>query len=346
MYLFFLIQFFLLSTTPLVSEELSIPGNLHSYCKEAIDEVINEYFRDTPRSEIIITPLLGGHSNTCLKITINTRNYVLRIKDKETSLTSLKRELYAMQEGMNIGIAPQIFYISKDLRAVLMDFVETNTATILQTKEPENCAKIANTIRQAHNTKKNPYVEESINEAAVAVFLELAQIPKISPQVNEAIELMWEYTKQLDEMDSDKVNIHGELNPRNIFLSNSGAIFIDWEYTGWEDPFFDLSYLALRLDYDAIDEKFLLESYLQRTPTFMDLERYYLTKKIHLSQLCIYFNYFSLKFNEDQKNLDESSPLKNWSYYMKIFSDQEDETVCLAQFYYDLAKVCLNSAKE
>jgi hypothetical protein len=77
----------------------------------------------------------------------------------------------------------------------------------------------------------------------------------------------------------------------------------------------------------------------------MEWQRYDLTKKIHLSQLCIYFNYFSLKFNKDQEDLNDSS-LKCWSYYMKIFSDKQDETTCLAQFYYDLAKVCLSLAKE
>lgn len=338
---FFLIQVFLLSTIYLTSGECK----LSSHCEHLIDEVINNYFVDIPRNEIAISHLTGGHSNTCLKITSNANTYVLRIKDKETSEMSLKRELYAMLEGANIGIAPPIRYVSKDLKAILMDYVGADTVMLKQAKEPENCAKIANTIRKAHTIPKNPYIEESINDTAMSVFLEIVNTPKINAQLNEAKELMWEYTKKLDTFESCNVNVHGELNSRNIFLTNNGAIFIDWEYTGWEDPFFDLSYLSLRLDYDANDEKLLLENYLQRTPSQRDLERYYLTKKIHLAQLCIYFNYFSLKFNPERKDLDDSIPQQNWTYYMTVFSDQKDDEEGLAQFYYDLAKICLNLAK-
>lgn len=340
-YLFFLFQIFLLSTMYLTSEECK----LSSHCEYLIDEVIDHYFADIPRNEITISNLPGGHSNTCLKITSNTNAYVLRIKDKETSEISLKRELYAMLEGANIGIAPPIRYVSKDLKAVLMDYIEANTITLKQAKDPKNCAEIANTIRKAHTIQKNPYVEESINDMAISVFLEIANTPKISAQLNEAKKLMWEHTKKLDAFKSCSVSTHGELNSRNIFLTNNGAIFIDWEYTGWEDPFFDLSYLSLRLDYDENDEKLLLENYLQYPPSSQDLERYYLTKKIHLAQLCIYFNYFSLKFNPDRKDLDDSTPQQNWSYYMTVFSDQQDDEEGLAQFYYDLAKICLNLAK-
>lgn len=341
-----LIQVFLLSTACLASNEIPLLEELPVQCERLLSEVLDGYFTDIPRNEISITRLTGGHSNTCLKIEARSQTYVLRIKDKETSQISLKRELYAMHEGMNLGIAPQILYVSNDLNAVLMDYIGPHTLTLAQAKEPVNCVEIANTIRKVHGIPKNPYVDESINDSALSVYYEIVNTPSIKTQLDTAVELMEAYTKKLDGMEACKVNTHGELNSRNIFMTDTGAIFIDWEYTGWEDPFFDLSYLALRLDYSQNEEMLLLESYLQHPPASEDLERYSLTKKIHLSQLCIYFHYFSLKFNQDQLVLDDSTPLRDLSYYMKIFSDQDDNEENLAQFYYDLARLCLELAKE
>ncbi len=320
--------------------------SLPTCCHESLNDVLSNYFPDVSRNEISITPLIGGHSNTCLKICTPTQCYVLRIKDKDASEKSLKRELFAMQEAANLGIAPQVFYVSPDNRAILMDFIEGDTATIAQMKLSENCARVADTLRKAHTIKKNPYFEEDSNETAANVYSAICENQKIRAQLDEALKLMWKYNEKLQKFNSCKVNIHGELNSRNIFITDKNVIFIDWEYTSWEDPFSDLSYLALRLDYDANQELLLLKSYLQHMPSADELERYYLTKKINFAQLCIFFHYFSLKFNQDNKDLDDRVPLKNWSYYMSLFSDQPDDEQSLAQFYYDLARCCLNYARE
>src|SRR5690348_5847039 len=65
-------------------------------------EVIEKYFTHVPRDQIEIVPLMGGHSNTTLKVSTKTSDYALRIKDKDTSHHNLERELYAMEEGMRL----------------------------------------------------------------------------------------------------------------------------------------------------------------------------------------------------------------------------------------------------
>lgn len=331
----------LLSAMPLSSEGSQLP----SHCEPLIDEVIANFFPDTPRDQIEIAPLTGGHSNTSLKVTAPSGTYALRIKGDANTELSLKRELYAMTEAARIGIAPAVRYVSQDLKAMLMDFVEGNTVKLMEAKDPANCAKIANTIRKAHSTARNPYVDESINDPAMSVYEDLANFPWIISQLNEAKDLMWEYTRQLDAYDTTKVNIHGELNSRNIFLTQNGAIFIDWEYAGWEDPFFDLSYLAIRMAYTPQEEWVLLENYLQHPPAQNEIDRYYLTKKIHLAQLGIYFHGFSLIFNPERKVLSHTTAEHDWLYYMKTFSDQADDEEGLAQFYYDMAEFCLKMAR-
>lgn len=333
---------FFLATNHLWSHECSPL----SHSEEIILEVLENYFSDVSRDSVDIVPMIGGHSNTALKVKTATSDYVLRIRGKEVSGTSLKRELYAMESGMELGIAPKVYYVSADHRAVLMEYIPTDTLSWSDAKHPLNCIAIAHSIYKAHTTKRNPFVEETINETALGVYRAISDIPEIKAELNEAVALMEAYRIELEEIPATKVNIHGDLNPRNIFLTEAGAIFIDWEYAGWEDPFFDLSYCALRFDYIMSEEMLFLSSYLQRFPTEDELRRYFLTKKIHLSQFCIYFHYFSLKFNQEQVLSDPSSPLHDFSYYMRKFSTTDDSDDNLAQFYYDLARICLQLSRE
>lgn len=310
-----------------------------------VSDVITNYFTDMLREDIDIVPLLGGHSNLTLKIITPTADHVLRLKDKDTTPINLKRELHAMEAAVEQGVAPQIFYVSNDQRAVLMEYIKKDTLSYQEAHDPLNCIVIAQTISKIHSTPKNPFIEDTINETAIAVYNTIANIPEIHAELQDALALMERHTSELESLSTQKVNIHGELNPRNIFITEKGAVFIDWEYAGWEDPFFDLSYCALRLDYNTEEEMLFLESYLQRAPNPEELERYFLTKKIHLSQLCIYFHYFSLKFNNGQVLTNHSSPLNEISYYMEKFLAQQDSDDGLAQFYYDFAEVCLQLAK-
>lgn len=330
-----------LTALPLTSEGSQLPP----HCAPLIDEVVANFFPDTSRDQIEIAPLTGGNSNTSLKVTAPSGTYALRIKGDANTELSLKRELYAMTEAARIGIAPVVRFVSKDLKAMLMDYVDANTVMLMEAKEPANCAKIADTIRKAHSIARNPYVDETLNDPAMSVYHELINTPWIAAQLNEAKDLMWDYTRQLEAYESPKVNIHGELNSRNIFLTPNGALFIDWEYAGWEDPFFDLSYLAIRLAYTPEEERVLLENYLQHPAVQNEIDRYYLTKKIHLAQLCIYFHGFSLIFNPERKVLSQTIGQHDWLYYMKTFSDQEDDEEGLAQFYFDMAEFCLKMAK-
>ncbi len=313
-------------------------------CRAAFEDVIHNYFKDDDRLEMIVTPLAGGNSNDSFLIITNSRHYVLRVKDKDTSKKAMRRELFAMQEAANAGISPEVFYFSNDQKTMLMDYVKGGTATTAQTKEPENCIQIAHALRKAHAIKTNPHFEESATDTVAGVYAGIRHHQKIRPRLDEAMNLIHLHEKKLAKFDAAKVNIHGELNPRNLFITQNGIIFIDWEYTSWEDPFLDLSYVALFHDYSNEEELLLLDSYLQHPHTLAELERYFLTKKINFAELSVFFHYFALKLNLDNLALDETTPLKDWSYYMAAFAERQGE-ISSAQFFYDLARSALGYAE-
>ena len=321
-------------------ESKAIPAS----CQPALKEVIDTYFKEYSIDQIDVNILPGGHSNTCLLITTRDTKYVLRIKKEKPSLRDLKRELFAMQEAESRFIAPHIYYVTGDCCAVLMEYIETNTLSLEQSRQPENIIKIAQALHTAHTIPPNPHFEVSGIATTQEVYQLICNEEQIKAPLNEAIALVHEYDEKLARMETYKVNIHGDLNPRNILLESDRAIFIDWEYTGWEDPFMDLSYLALRLDYNEQEEMLFLESYLQHIPSENEIERYYCAKKLNYAELTIYFFYFSLKWHQSGYSLDPNEPLQEWAYYVKEYMDKNESEISLAQYYYDMARCCLKNA--
>lgn len=100
-----------------------------------------------------------------------------------------------------------------------MEYIEGNTMTIAQAKYPENRRKIATAIRIAHSTTKNPFFKEDSSETAESVYQAIREQVLSRADLDEAEHLMGECTEKLEKICAPKVNIHGDLNPKNIFIN-------------------------------------------------------------------------------------------------------------------------------
>lgn len=310
----------------------------------SIDDVVQHYFKDIPSHEIKISSMPGGHSTNGainLLLMVNGKKYALKIKPEAPPSPF---EYYAMAEGAKAGISPGIYYASQDRKTILMEYIEGDTLTVAEANKPSNCIQIGQAIRKAHSIKKNPYLFSNEEDDLEKLFLEICHHPHITKQLHEAISIMKACNVKLKDFDSCKVNNHGDLNSRNIFLTAQGPILIDWEYTYCADPFEDLSYLSLRHNYDQKTEQLLLESYFGRRPSTKEMERYYIIKKKYFAKLCIYFHYFSLKFNPEGVKCIAEIDAHRWFEHMVAYSERRDE-MPLDQLYFELAECALQQAR-
>ena len=69
------------------------------------------------------------------------------------------------------------------------------------------------------------------------------------------------------------VACHNDLVPENFLLTDEGLTLIDWEYSGMNDPYWDLSSFLLESGCDSAQEKDFLACYLGRPVIPRDLAR-------------------------------------------------------------------------
>ncbi len=300
------------------------------------EKVIKEYLKT---NEFQIKELKGGLSATLLyKVDTKTDSYVLRMHQSEILGDQDSLELYALIEGAKAGISPKVLYVSSDKRAVLMEYINQKTVSIEQATLDENIVKIANAIKVAHQMKGHKISGETLLSKAERTYKKVIR-DQLAPEaeITEALHLIKDYSQALSLHEYPKVHNHGDLNPRNIFISDR-VVFIDWAETTLTDPFSDLSYLSLNMDYTPSQEELLLITYLNRDPTPKEWERYELQKKIHhafWSLTDLYLADAELKKHPEQI-LDKNHPLENWQTYRKNFANGSELT---AQYFYDRSRL-------
>jgi len=273
----------------------------------------------------LIEPLSGGYSGSHhYRI---DQKFVLKLYPNGYPGTKqAQRELSTMQAAAASGLAPKIHWISADQRAVLMDCMEGSWLTIEEAKKPHNLIAIAHALHKVHTLPKSP-----LRRPSVDLFEYLKALYPFPAELEIAVKNKHELSENCP-----KVTIHGDLNPRNIFLTKEGVKFIDWSETTWADPFLDLATFALLHDLNHIEEMLLLHTYLGNGVLSEHLERYNLIKKNTLLDEAINLIFLANELAETEL---QNGPLRDWAYYTAQFAESKENLS--PQMLYDWGRCCL-----
>lgn len=248
------------------------------------------------------------------------------------------------ERASELGIAPHVYQTFLAHRAILMDYIDQPTLTFGQAKQASSCVKVAHALHKVHAMNKNPYVFLSVQEK-MEKLCEQPYINRSDSLPKEAIGLIRQGNVELGSLRIEKRSIHGDLNPRNIFLTDTGIFFIDWSETNWDDPFYDLTGFALLNGLNSEEEFSLLETYLQHSLSSEEKKHYLIVKKIQLAALALtcYAITKNLLHQFSEQLIDPTTPLKSWHHYVTEFAKNDPHLS--AQFFCELARCALKDAK-
>lgn len=208
---------------------------------------------------------IGGLSNKNFKVRCLQEDYVLRIPGygSEGMVERINEEKNSLRAS-KLGINPEILYFNADTGIKLARFVKNaetlNNATI---QRPDNIKKIAIVLKTLHqanirlNNEFNVFHEivhyEQLLDKAKGTMYEGYQ--EIRPKIMKL-------EQYLDDLGVTLKPCHNDLVAENFIKAEDGKIFlIDWEYSGMNDPFWDIASLFLESDFTDESKDYFLKHY-------------------------------------------------------------------------------------
>lgn len=233
---------------------------------ENLKEIICNSMDISPDRIKDISPI-GGMTNKNYKICVDDKLYVLRVPGNGTEdMISRSDEIKNAVYSNKVGVDAKLVYFNEDSGVKISEFIQdAETLSPESTKKQSNMSMVVEILRTLHN-----YPEKMENEfdiyGKIEKYEELAKNAdaKFFDDYYEVKDKVLALKQIMDELDVELTPCHNDTIAENFIKSGEDKMYlIDWEYSGMNDPMWDLAAHSLENSFSEEEEELLLKLYFK-----------------------------------------------------------------------------------
>jgi len=209
--------------------------------------------------------LKGGYVNTTYKAECGDKTYCVRINNsKQTPFIGLdsEKEAQACHQASLLSIAPAVYNLNNAEEYLITDFFTGIHFSSDDMRNPETMKKFTEALKLIHNNVTADRVFSIYDQ--FDKYIEAAKISgmKLPGGLNKVMDKVEKIHKmRRDSKLLYKVFCHNDTFQNNILYDGNNICFIDWEYCGYGDGFFDFAHFANCIGMAVEEQKFMLKTY-------------------------------------------------------------------------------------
>ena len=234
------------------------------YDEDNIKNYVKMILHEVDDNSLSIAPI-GGMSNKNFKVIVHSHEYILRVPGIGASgMVNRDDEEKNSLIACGLGISPSVRYFDPRTGIKLADYV-TNAETLNRgtIQRPDNIDKVVSIFLKLHNSGYR--LNNDFN-----VFAEIRRYESLLIKANGHMydgytanrERIFALEKELNNLGVELKPCHNDLVPENFIKAADGTLYlIDWEYSGMNDPLWDIAALFLESEFLPDNKELFLNKY-------------------------------------------------------------------------------------
>jgi thiamine kinase-like enzyme len=223
-------------------------------------------------SQLRITPIAAGLTNKNYRVDVGDRTYFLRMPGASTELLAIDRanELENTQAAAEAGVGPKVVHHDPNTGALLLEWIDGRTMSNDAFRAAGMPARIAESLRKLH---AGPRFRDDFDMFRLTEYY-------LSVVDGRAIRIPNGYRDELPKVrlieaaltahPLPTVPCHNDLLAENYLDDGRQLWIVDYEYSGNNDPTFELGNTAQELGFDAARQEELCAAYFgEATPALV-----------------------------------------------------------------------------
>jgi len=212
---------------------------------------------------IRIERIQAGLTNTSWRVEVDGTPFFVRVPGAATELLAVDRanELFNTQAAADAGVAPRVAAVIPELDAFALEWVEGTAGSNESLRAPGMPARIGAVLRELH---RGPRFRDDFDMFRLSkrylALVDERSMP-IPAGYRAHLDRVPRIEAALQRSPVAPVPCHNDLLADNYLDSGYRLWLVDWEYSGNNDPAFELGNTAQELGYDAAQRSELCAAY-------------------------------------------------------------------------------------
>ncbi|HJR81567.1 MAG TPA: choline kinase family protein [Anaerolineales bacterium] len=218
-----------------------------SIIKEAVSKI-----EDWKGKNISIQPLSGGLTNSNYCVTVDGKPYFIRVPGESTELLAIdrKNEVHNSRAAAQAGVAPAVLYHLPQYDVMVLAFLEGKTMSKESLNQPGMPTRMAQSIQRLH---AGPRFYSNFNMFRLTeYYLKLCEDRsiKIPDGYREQMPTVNRIEEAMSVRPLPAVPCNNDLLAENYIDGGGKLWLIDYEYSGNNDPTFELGNTCQEMEFD------------------------------------------------------------------------------------------------
>jgi thiamine kinase-like enzyme len=232
--------------------------------------------------EVMAVEALGGLTNRNFKVTVGKDTYVARIPGKGT-----EQYINRLDEKINseitsrIGINPDVVYFDEHTGLKIVRYIsEAETLNPKTGTREDNLILVAGVFNKLHTSGETFNARFDVFEKITEYETILANLKgKVFDDHEEVKQQVLELEEYYKRLNVRLVPCHNDPLAENFVKGGQDRMYlIDWEFSGMNDPLWDIAAYIIEAELSPVKEKLFLLEYFKGEPSSQKLERLLMNK--------------------------------------------------------------------
>lgn len=221
-------------------------------------------FKDAPR-HAISCGRLGGLTNQVFKITLGADHYVLRIPGDGTGdYIDRKVEAHNARVAADAEVGAEVLYFAEGDGLMLVRYLDgclTMSPALFKSRPgaPARAAAVLKRIHGCGKTFRFRFELFAMIDEYLAVLSKMGA--RLPAGYHDAVAEAEAVRRVLDARPAPLAPCHCDPLAENFMDNGQRMWVVDWEYSGLNDPLWDLGDVSVEAGFDAAQDRELLEAY-------------------------------------------------------------------------------------
>jgi thiamine kinase-like enzyme len=227
-----------------------------------IEEVVAK-IEDWRGKKISIQPLSGGLTNSNYKVDVDGMPYFVRVPGQSTELLAIDRdnEYHNTKAAAQAGVAPRVLYYLPDYCVMVLEFLDGKTMSKDSLNAPGMPPRMAQSIKRLHACPR--FLTDFNMFRLTEYYLSLCQERsiRIPDGYLEQMPTVAQIEKAMSGNPLPTVPCNNDLLAENYIDNGKQLWLIDYEYSGNNDPTFELGNTCQEMQFNDEQINEICEAY-------------------------------------------------------------------------------------